>query len=110
MPRDAAAILAALVGAANDDILDLVGGKAALRDDLGDDCGEHVVGPQPSERAGMASKGAAQAGVEIGIEHGSAPSIPRALESEPAVTRARASLSSAGKSTRAELRGQEASR
>src|SRR3989442_1266361 len=42
--RDAAAVLAALVGAADDDVLDLVGGKAAVGDDLGDDAGEHVVG------------------------------------------------------------------
>ncbi len=59
MAGDAAAVFAPLVGAANDDILDLVGGKAALRDHLGDHLGEHVVGPHPGERPGMASKGAA---------------------------------------------------
>ncbi len=110
MACDAAAIFAPLIGAADHDILDLVGGKAALRDDLGDDCGEHVVGPQPGERAGMASKGAAQTGVKIGLEHGSTPAIPRAPEGEPAVMRARAPLSSVGKSARAELRGPEATR
>src|SRR6266851_2239755 len=104
MPRDAAAVLAALVGAADHDILDLVGGKATLRDDPGDDLGEHVVGPHPGKRAGMASKGAAQTGIEIGLEHGSTPAIPRTPESGPAVMRARVSLSSAGNSTRAALR------
>src|SRR6185312_8920224 len=37
VPRDATAVLAALVAAADDDILDLLGGEPALGDDLGDD-------------------------------------------------------------------------
>src|SRR5258706_4656269 len=91
MPRHATAVLATLVGAADDDILDLVSAETALRDDLGDDLSEHVVGPQPGERAGVASKRAAQTGVKISLEHGS---IPPSIAAFP---RARASLSSAGK-------------
>ena len=84
MARDAAAVLAALIGAADDDVFDLVGGEPALRDDLGDDFGEHVVGPQSGERAGVASKGAAQAGVEISLEHGSTPpSMPHSRAPAP---------------------------
>ena len=45
MPRDAAAILAGLIGAADDDILDLFRVERALLDDLGNDRGQHVVGP-----------------------------------------------------------------
>jgi len=74
MARDAAAVLAGLVGAAHDDILDLIGREAAIGDHPRDDPGEHVVGPQPRQRAGMAAKRAAPAGIEIGVEHGAAPS------------------------------------
>src|SRR5712691_1668390 len=52
----------------------------------------------------MASKGAAQTGIEKGLEHGSTPAIPRTPEGEPAVMRARASLSSAGASRRTPVR------
>src|SRR5207248_6464746 len=34
---------------------------------------QHVVGAQPRERTGMATKRAAPAGIEIGVEHGAAP-------------------------------------
>ena len=72
--RHAAAVLAGLIGAADDDILDLLGREAAIGDDPGDDPCEHVVGPQPRERAGMASERAAPTGIEISVEHGAAPS------------------------------------
>src|SRR5438874_9890172 len=93
MARDAAAILAGLIGAADDDVLDLVRREAAVGDDPGDDPGEHVVGPQPRQRAGMASERAAPTGIEISVEHGGGSVLNGASR---AVTRAEAPLSSAG--------------
>ena len=94
MTRDAAAVLAGLIRATDDDVFDLVGRKAAVGDDLGDDPGEHVVRAQPGERAGMAPEGAAPAGVHIGVEHGAAPFL---REASGAVMRAGGLLSSAGR-------------
>src|SRR5438874_5746602 len=90
---DAAAVLAGLIGAADDDILDLLRREAAISDDPGDDPGEHVVGPQPRERAGMASERAAPTGIEISVEHGGGSVLKWASR---AVTRAGAPLSSTG--------------
>src|ERR1700734_1171318 len=73
MARDAAAVLAALIAAADHDILDLVGRKAALGDDLGNDAREHVVGPHLGERAGMPAERASETGIHIGVEHGAIP-------------------------------------
>jgi len=72
--RDAATVLAGLVWRADDDILRSCRREAAIGDDPGDDPGEHVVGPQPGERAGMASNGLRPTGIEISVEHGAAPS------------------------------------
>ena len=76
MARDAAAVLAPLVGAADDDILDLGWVERALRDDGGDDGGQHVVGPHPGERAGVAAERCAQAVIDISVEHGAVPPLP----------------------------------
>src|SRR5271170_206860 len=73
MARDTAAVLAALVAAADDDILDPVRGKPAFGDNLGDDAGEHVVGAHLGERAGMSAKRGAQTGIHVGVEHGAIP-------------------------------------
>ncbi len=89
MAPDAAAVLARLVGAADDHVLDLFRGERALFDDFGDDRGQHVVGPHPGERPGMAAEGGAQTVIEIGVEHRRFPprpfriSAPRAAPVKP---------------------------
>src|SRR5438067_13500664 len=70
MPPDTAAVLARLIRAANDHVLDLFRVKRALLDDLGDDCGEHVVGPHLGESAGMPAERGTQRAVDIAVEHG----------------------------------------
>src|SRR5262249_3832937 len=70
MPPHAAAVLARLIGATDDDVLDLFRVEGALLDELGDDCGQHVVGPHPGEGAGVAAEGGAQSVVDIAVEHG----------------------------------------
>ena len=85
MAPDAAAVLAGLVGAADDDILDPGRVERALLDDGRDDRGQHVVGPHPGERAGMAAEGRAQTVIDIGVEHGSVPPWPISARRLPAV-------------------------
>ena len=70
MARDAAAVLARLIGAADDDILDLVRAKPLSPTTLAIDRGQHVVGPHLGERAGMAAERGAQTVIDIGVEHG----------------------------------------
>ena len=60
MPRDVTAVLAGLVGAADDDVLDLVGREAALGDHLADHAGEHVVRAHLGEGAGVPAERAAR--------------------------------------------------
>src|SRR6516162_182707 len=69
VPPDAAAVFARLIGAANDDILDLFRVERALLDDLGDDRGEHVIGPHSRESAGVAAEGCALTVVQVSVEH-----------------------------------------
>ena len=76
MAPDAAAVFARLVGAADDDILDLGWVERALRDDGGDDRGQHIVGPHPGECSGVAAKRCAQTVIDIGVEHGLVPPLP----------------------------------
>ena len=48
----------------------LAGSNGLLLDDRRDHRGQHVVGPHPGERAGMAAEGRAQPVIDIGVEHG----------------------------------------
>jgi len=57
--RDVARILAGLVGAADDRVLEIVGRERRARDELPDDAGEKVVGA-PGKAAGMAPDRRAQ--------------------------------------------------
>src|SRR5271166_2674168 len=89
MPSDAAAVLAGLVGAADDDVLDLLRVERALLDDFGDDRRQHVVGPHPGESAGVAAEWGAQSVVDVAVEHGrfllgASPRVGRLLSS-PAI-------------------------
>src|SRR5438105_188602 len=70
MAPDAAAVLAGLIGAADDDVLDLFRVEGALLDNLGDDRGQHVVGPHSGERARVAAERGAQGIVDVAVEHG----------------------------------------
>src|SRR4029077_8356271 len=65
VPCDAATVSARLVGAADDDILDFFRVEWALFYDLGNDRGQHIVGPQPGEAAGVAAKRCAQCVVDV---------------------------------------------
>src|SRR5260370_35524616 len=70
MPTDAAAVLAGLIGAADDDVFDLVGVERALLDDLGYDRGQHGGGPHSGQGPGVAAERGAQSVVDIAVEHG----------------------------------------
>src|SRR5215467_5110980 len=69
MTPDAAAVFASLIGAADDDILDLLRVERALLDDLGNNRGEHVIGPHSRQGAGVAAEGCALTVVQVSVEH-----------------------------------------
>src|SRR3974377_1042705 len=70
MAPDTAAIFAGLIGAADDDVFELLRIERALLDDLRNDRSQHVVGPHPGERPGMAAERGAQGVVDVAVEHG----------------------------------------
>jgi hypothetical protein len=70
MARDAARVFAALVGAADHDVLELLGLEAAARHQFLHHAGEQVVGANAGQRAGVAADGGAESVVQVCVEHG----------------------------------------
>jgi hypothetical protein len=64
------AVLAALVGAADDEILDLFGFERSFLHYGLDDLRQQIVGPDLGQHAGVPAEGGAQSVIDIGVEHG----------------------------------------
>ncbi|MNO56183.1 hypothetical protein D3C76_466930 [compost metagenome] len=67
--RQVAAVLAGLVGAAEDHILQVVDSEAGGLHDPRQQRADQVVRTHPGQGAGVAAERSAQAGIDIGIEH-----------------------------------------
>ena len=66
--RDIAVVLAGLVGAAREDVLDRARGQAGnAGEQAGERVGEQVVGPHAGQRAGVTANGRAHAGAQEGF-------------------------------------------
>ena len=68
--RNAARVFAALVGAADDDIFDLLGFEFAAGEHGNDRAGEKIVGAHFGEGACIAAERSALAVVNVCVEHG----------------------------------------
>lgn len=70
VPRDVAAVLTGLVGAAGYHILDCCCRNGALRHERADHAGQQIIWPDRCERAAMAAERGPQSLENISIEHG----------------------------------------
>ena len=69
MTRDAATVLASLIGATDDEILDLLRLERRFRQEVLEHIGQQVVRTHLRERPGMAAEWSAETFVNICVEH-----------------------------------------